>query len=79
MEKKYIIGGLALVGVVLVYNYFAKPRKNSEGFFSATGNVSGNCAKRNSDGSVSYYTETLSDTCRKGWTRVKSFGDRENL
>ena len=39
MEKKYIIGGLAVVGVVALLMYL-KPKgakRNSEGFFGATG------------------------------------------
>jgi hypothetical protein len=40
MEKKYIIGGLALLGGLALIAYFRKPRRNSEGFFGATGNGS---------------------------------------
>jgi hypothetical protein len=51
MEKKYIIGGLAIVGAIAVFAYLNKPKKNSEGFFNATGKL--NRCKR-PDGS--YYT-----------------------
>ena len=37
MKKEYIIGGLAIVGVLTLIAWYSKPKKNSEGFFSATG------------------------------------------
>jgi hypothetical protein len=37
MEKKYIVGGLAVVGVVALITYLNKPKKNSDGFFNASG------------------------------------------
>ena len=37
MKKEYIIGGLALLGVIGVVSYLKKPKRNSEGFFGATG------------------------------------------
>jgi hypothetical protein len=40
MKKEYIIGGLALLGVIGVISYLRKPKRNSEGFFGATGNGS---------------------------------------
>ena len=36
-DKKFIIGGLAVVGVIALISYFKKPKKNSEGFFGANG------------------------------------------
>jgi hypothetical protein len=39
-DKKFIIGGLAVVGVIALISYFRKPKINSEGFFSANGNRS---------------------------------------
>ena len=39
MEKKYIIGGLAIVGAIALFAYL-KPtsaKRNSEGFFGANG------------------------------------------
>jgi len=38
--KKFIIGGLAVVGVIGLISYFRKPKINSEGFFGADGNRS---------------------------------------
>jgi hypothetical protein len=40
MKKEYIIGGLALLGVIGLVSYLRKPKRNSEGFFGATGNGS---------------------------------------
>jgi len=40
MKKEYIIGGLALVGGIALVSYLLKPtapRRNSEGFFGASG------------------------------------------
>ena len=42
MEKKYIIGGLAIVGALALFAYL-KPttaKRNSEGFFGANGKAS---------------------------------------
>ena len=42
MEKKYIIGGLAIVGALALFAYL-KPttaKRNSEGFFGANGGTS---------------------------------------
>jgi hypothetical protein len=82
MNKGQVIGltvtALAVVGGVAVFNYFRKPRRNSDGFFNVSG-VSANCGRRNSDGSVSYYTETTGGGCRKGFKTVRFFGDREGL
>jgi hypothetical protein len=36
-DKKFIIGGLAVVGVIALISYFRKPKKNSEGFFNVSG------------------------------------------
>jgi hypothetical protein len=37
MKKEYIIGGLALLGAIGVIAYLSKPKRNSEGFYNATG------------------------------------------
>ena len=44
MEKKYIIGGLAVLGGLALIAYLRKPKRNSEGFFNATGTQSRNDA-----------------------------------
>ena len=37
MKKQYIIGGLALVGVITLLAWYNTPKKNKEGFYNATG------------------------------------------
>ena len=37
MKKEYVIGGLAILGAIALIAYLNKPKKNSEGFFNATG------------------------------------------
>jgi len=37
IKKEYIIGGLAILGGIGVIAYLNKPKKNSEGFFNASG------------------------------------------
>lgn len=37
MKKHYIIGGLAIVGVIALIAWYNKPKKNSDGFFNASG------------------------------------------
>lgn len=37
MEKKYIIGGLAVIGAIALIAWYRKPKRNSEGFYSADG------------------------------------------
>ena len=39
MEKKYIVAGLAVLGVVAVIAYLNKPKKNKEGFYSNASGV----------------------------------------
>jgi hypothetical protein len=38
MDKKLIVGGLAVVGAIALFMYLKpKPKKNSDGFFNAQG------------------------------------------
>jgi hypothetical protein len=38
MGKKYLVGGLAVIGAIALLMYLKpKPKKNSEGFFGASG------------------------------------------
>ena len=38
MEKKYLVGGLAIIGALALFMYLKpKPKKNSDGFFNASG------------------------------------------
>jgi hypothetical protein len=39
-NKKLLVGGLAVVGAIALFMYLKpKPKKNSDGFFSASGNT----------------------------------------
>ena len=85
MNKAQVIGlavtGLAVIGGIAVFNYFRKPRRNSDGFFSADGfgrtkgTVRANCGRRNADGSYSYYYD-MDGVCNPGYKTVAYFGDR---
>lgn len=77
MKKEYVIGGIAVIGVIALLAFLKKPKRNSDGFYSAEGNYNW-CARRNPDGSTLYFT-TLSSSCPKGSVRAKRFGDRSNL
>ena len=92
MKKEYIIGGLALLGVIGVISYLNKPKRNSEGFFGATGGrtvgsigastgrssiSSGWCGKKLSDGSYQYSFVGQGGRCLSGFTPVRFFGDRQ--
>ena len=87
MEKKYIIGGLALVGGIALVSYLLKskaPRRNSEGFFGMSGEPFGRpkgtkyCVRRTSDGGT-IYTVRQGDKCLKGTYKAEFFGDRSNI
>jgi hypothetical protein len=41
--KGYVIGGLAIVGAIALFAYLNKPKKNSDGFFSASGGCGCGC------------------------------------
>ena len=68
MKKGYVLGGLAVLGAIAVIAYLNKPKKNSEGFFSATGKATlskGNCAYcKTREGDV--YHSGASRTCAGG-------------
>jgi hypothetical protein len=89
MNKGQVIGlvvtGLAVVGGIAVFNYFRKPRANSEGFFNATG--TSRFFQQTSDRNVdnfanaagiiqckrpdgSYYQEDVRRKCINGAVRV---------
>jgi hypothetical protein len=69
MKKEYIIGGLALLGAIGVVAYLLKPkapRRNSEGFFGASGRMgrgTGGC--RVCQGASSNYFAVYGQ-CRQG-------------
>jgi len=37
MKTSYLVGGLSVIGVIALLIWHKKPRGNSEGFYSATG------------------------------------------
>ena len=39
IKKEYVIGGLAVLGTIGIITYLNKPKKNSEGFFNASGKI----------------------------------------
>jgi hypothetical protein len=70
MKKEYIIGGLALVGGIALVAFLLKPKapkRNSEGFFGASGRMSrgttGGC--RVCQGSSSNYFAVYGQ-CKQG-------------
>lgn len=72
MKKEYIVGGLAIVGAIALITYYNKPKRNSEGFFGASGRVTsisqapkGNCAWCKDSEGVSYHTGK-SKSCDSG-------------
>ena len=59
MKKGQVIGlvvtGLAIIGGVAVYNWVRKPKKNSDGFFNASGTskmATRHCYCKSSDGTL---------------------------
>ena len=74
MKKEYIIGGLALLGVIGVVSYLNKPKRNSEGFFGATGK--GGSTKRVSSQNCAYCKTSEGTVYHTGGDRNCSAGDR---
>jgi hypothetical protein len=37
MKKEYVIGGLAIIGAIALFAWYSAPKKNKEGFYSASG------------------------------------------
>jgi len=69
MKKEYILGGLAIFGVIAIVSYLQKPKKNSEGFFNLLGGDKKKYYCRGERGNV-----YLSDTreCKQGGTVIAS-------
>ena len=64
MKKEYIIGGLALLGVIGVISYLNKPKRNSEGFFGASGGGCRICERENGSTYMAKYGGCASgDSC----------------
>lgn len=62
MNKKLLVGGLAIVGAVALIAWYKKPKKNSEGFFSASGTRCVQCKRPNG----TYYTPSRWDDAGSG-------------
>ena len=84
MKKEYLIGGLAILGVISLIAYLNKPKRNSEGFFGMDGEPFGRpkgtkyCVRRTLDGGT-IYTVRQGDKCLKGTYKAEFFGDRSNI
>ena len=75
MDKKLIVGGLAVVGGLALVIYLLKPkspRKNSEGFFGANGRTSGLAGKKSSQNCA--YCRTRGGDVYKRQTKRNSEG-----
>jgi len=81
MDKKLIVGGLAVVGGLALVVYLIKPkspRKNSEGFFNAGGKTAkyggGWCKRFDPSRGNIYMHDNGNGGCPKGETHVAGFG-----
>jgi len=56
MNKGYLVGGLAIVGAIALFAYLRpKPRRNSEGFFGASGGMgSGSSLRKKGNCTICY-------------------------
>jgi len=81
MNKAKVIGlvvtGLAVIGGIAVYKWVRKPKKNSEGFFNASGTTGkafpNRCDKcRDVNGDV--YVPPRGTNCKKGETCLSNVG-----
>jgi hypothetical protein len=43
MKKEYLIGGVVIVGLIALLAWYKSPKKNSEGFYSASGDCGCGC------------------------------------
>ena len=71
MKKQYIIGGLVALGALALIAYMKKPKKNSDGFFSANGRIS----KASTMGTCAYCRTSSGDVYHTGGDRNCSKGD----
>jgi len=69
-----VVTGFVVIGAVTVVQYLKKPRKNSDGFFNASGGASYSKANlitcKRKDGT--YYQEQPYRNCINGAVQVKS-------
>lgn len=77
MEKKYIIGSLAVVGAIALIAYLNKPRKNRDGFYSANGRTlsSSSLSPRAERGRCAMCKDSAGNVYRTGEDRKCSGSD----
>jgi hypothetical protein len=72
MKKGYLVGGLAVVGAIALLMYLKpKAKRNSDGFFSASGKTSKMATKSN----CAYCRTSAGDVYHTGSDRVCDKGD----
>jgi hypothetical protein len=76
MEKKYIIGGLAIVGAIALFAYL-KPKKrlNSDGFYGADGRMVKSISQ-SSKGRCAWCRDSEGGSYHTGSDRMCDSGDR---
>jgi len=79
MEKKYIIGGLAIVGAIALFAYL-KPKtakRNSDGFFGASGKSTSLSSRAQvSKGKCAWCRDSDGESYHTGSDRKCDSGDR---
>jgi hypothetical protein len=79
MEKKYIIGGLAIVGAIALFAYL-KPKKklNSDGFYGADGGKINTTRNKSvvSRGRCAWCKDSDGEMYHTGSNRLCNSGDR---
>jgi hypothetical protein len=73
MKKEYLVGGLAVLGAIALVAYFKKPKRNSEGFFGASG--SRTLTSRGTRGNCAYCRTSAGDVYHTGEDRTCSGRD----
>jgi hypothetical protein len=74
MQKGYVIGGLAVLGAIALISFYKKPKRNSEGFFGASGRMSS--TKRVASQNCAYCKTSEGTVYHTGGDRNCSAGDR---
>lgn len=78
MKKEYIIGGLAIVGAIALFNYLSKSKTNSDGFFGVNGQSKfytrrARCKRPNG---TYYITQEGQDYCTYGRDVIVAYIDK---
>jgi hypothetical protein len=76
MEKKYIIGGLAIVGAIALIAYLKPKNKlNSDGFYNASGRYGLGCRVCQRQDGTTYFAQSgyciSGDSCFSSITKTK--------